>query len=505
MQYIIAHDLGTSGNKATLYNERGELVAAFTAQYATYIGSEGRVEQSAEDWWNAVILSTRKLLESSGMKNTDIACISFSGQMMGCLPVDADGNPLRPAIIWADMRSEKQAEQLRSVIDEKEFYRIVGHRPISSYTLTKLMWIRDTEPEIYKRAEKILQAKDFIIFKLTGKFATDYSDASGTNAFDLVGKKWSDTILDGVKIRKSIFPEPYPSTTVIGKVTREAASLTNLAEGTPVVLGGGDGSCAIVGAGIFGSKKAYSILGSSSWVAFETNTPLYDEEMRYVTWAHLDERKYQPCGTMQAAGLSISWLKENLAGYEEYAEKQEGQNALELIESAARNSPPGSNNLIYLPYLLGERSPRWDPQAKGAFIGLTSKHAKQDIFRSVYEGIAYNLKTIMNAIETKMQLDEIVLIGAGATSVLWRQILADVWEKPVLIPQYLEQATSLGAAIAGGIGIGIFTDFSIAEKINPTTGRINPDERNFPIYRKLYPLFEQSYANLKDIFRKMGE
>lgn len=505
MKYIIAHDLGTSGNKATLYDEHGTLVAASTFEYPTHIGPSGVVEQDANSWWTAVIQSTRKLLTDAEVRNSDIACVSFSGQMMGCLPVDAKGTPLRPAIIWADMRSEKQAEQLRASVPEREFYKIVWHRPISSYTLTKLMWVRDNEPDIYRKTYKTLQAKDFIVQKLTGKFATDYSDASGTNAFDLVAKKWSDTILSAVGIDKGLFPDPYPSTTVIGKVSAEAAGLTGLLEGTPVVLGGGDGSCAIVGAGIFGPQKAYAILGSSSWVAFETEAPLDDEQMRYVTWAHLDENKYQPCGTMQAAGLSISWMKQNLAGYETYAEKELGANAFDLIEEAAQKSPAGSNNLLYLPYLLGERSPRWDPSAKGCFIGLTSKHSKEDIFRSVYEGIAYNLKTIINAFELKTYLREITLIGGGARSTLWRQILADVWEKPILVPRYLEEATSMGAAIAGGVGVGIFKDFSIGERLNPSVLRLEPNIANAQAYRKLYPLFEASYMNLKEIFHKLGE
>ena len=505
MQYIIAHDLGTSGNKATLYDERGALVAASTFEYPTYIGTAGVVEQDANSWWNAVIQSTRALLSAANVRNSDIACVSFSGQMMGCLPVDRQGIPLRPAIIWADMRSEKQADQLRASVPEREFYRIVWHRPISSYTLTKLMWVRDNEPDVYRKTYKTLHAKDFIVQKLTGKFATDYSDASGTNAFDLVGKKWSERILNAVGIDPALFPDPYPSTTVIGTVSAEAARLTGLVEGTPVVLGGGDGSCAIVGAGIFGAQKAYAILGSSSWVAFETEAPLDDEQMRYITWAHLDGNKYQPCGTMQAAGLSISWMKQNLAGYETYAEKELGGNALDLIEEGARKSPAGSNNLLYLPYLLGERSPRWDPSAKGCFIGLTSKHSKEDVFRSVYEGIAYNLKTIIEAFELKTHLREITLIGGGARSELWRQILADVWEKPILVPRYLEEATSMGAAIAGGVGVGLFKDFSIGARLNPTVLRLEPNASAAQSYRKLYPLFEASYANLKDIFRKLGE
>jgi xylulokinase len=505
MQYIIAHDLGTSGNKATLYDENGNLIAASTTGYAAYVVQPGFVEQDADDWWNAIVESTRNLLALSKIKPSDIACISFSGQMMGCLPVDKAGKPLRRAIIWADMRSEKQAHVLSNAIPAKDFYRISGHRPISSYTLTKLMWVRDNEPDIYKRTEKTLQAKDYIVYKLTGVFATDFSDASGTNAFDLINKKWSKEILDSVGIRQEVFPDAYPSSKIIGYVSKDAAEKIGLVSGTPVVLGGGDGSCAIVGAGIAGNNKAYSVLGSSAWVAFQTEYPLFDEEMRIINWAHLDEKKYQPCGTMQAAGLSIAWLKQALAEHEVYLEENNSQNAMDLIESAVRDSPCGSNNLIYLPYLLGERSPRWDPNAKGAFIGLTAKHTKSDIFRSVYEGIAYNLKTILKAYENNTQISEITLIGGGAKSNVWRQIISDIWEKPIAIPKYLEEATSLGAAVAGGVGIGMFKDFSVSESFNPSVKKISPDSRNFEIYRKLYPLFEESYSCLKEVFRKLGE
>jgi xylulokinase len=227
--------------------------------------------------------------------------------------------------------------------------------------------------------------------------------------------------------------------------------------------------------------------------------------MRYITWAHLDDKKYQPCGTMQAAGLSIAWMKQNLAGYELFLEQEKDKNALSLIEECAQKAPAGSNNLLYLPYLLGERSPRWDPSAKGCFIGLTSKHSKNDIYRSVYEGIAYNLNTIVKAFELKTSLKEITLIGGGAKSLLWRQILADIWEKPILIPQYLEEATSMGAAIAGGVAVGIFKDFSISEKLNPTVLRLGPTLANAPKYRKLYSVFEESYVTLKGVFKKLEE
>jgi len=513
MNYIIAHDLGTSGNKATLYDERGVLVASSTTAYGVSTLRPGYVEQNPDDWWSAVASSMRDLLASSKVPASAIACVTFSGQMMGCLAVDGDGTPLRPSIIWADMRSGPQAKRLAEAMPQRDFYRITGHRPVSSYSLTKLMWIRDNEPEVFAKTAKVLQAKDFIVHKLTGVFATDYSDASGTNAFDLEKKVWSREILDAVDMDEGLFPAAHPSSTIVGRVRPEAAALTGLRAGTPVVIGGGDGSCAAVGAGVVRGGKAYNVLGSSSWIAFATDQPVYDPEMRTFNWIHLDEKKYSPCGTMQSAGLSVEWLRQTLAQHEMTLEGSGGGSALAQMNRAALESPCGANGLLFLPYLMGERSPRWDPSAKGAFIGLTAKHGKADIYRSVFEGVAYNLKTILLSLEASSlgassrgatsPIDEIVLIGGGAKSKVWQRILADVWEKPVVIPRYLDEATSLGAAVAGGVGVGIFPDFTVAETFNPGETRIEPDEKNAAVYRKLYPLFEESYACLKDVFARL--
>jgi xylulokinase len=500
MHYIIAHDLGTSGNKATLYDESGALVASSTTGYSTRTIQTEFVEQDPGEWWRAVVQSTRDLLASSGVVASQIACVTFSGQMMGCLPVDGKGNPLRPSIIWADMRSEPQAKRLAKAVPVEKFYRITGHRPVSSYSLTKLMWVRDNEPDVYRRTAKTLQAKDFVVAKLTGVFATDYSDASGTNAFDLVKKEWSKDILDAVGVRASLFPDAYPSSAVVGRVTAGAARTTGLLEGTPVVIGGGDGSCAAVGAGVVGEGKAYNVLGSSSWVSFASSQPVFDPEMRTFNWVHLDDRLYTPCGTMQAAGLSIEWLRQSLGEYELYMERTAGESSIAAMNEAALQAPRGSNGLVYLPYLLGERSPRWDPSARGAIIGLSSIHRKSDIYRCVFEGVAFNLKTIIASLEASSTIGEIILIGGGAKSQIWRQILAEVWDKPVVIPQYLDEATSLGAAIAGGVGVKMFADFSVAERFNPVRTRIDPDPEGAAVYRRLYPLFEESYAALKGVF-----
>lgn len=504
MKYVMAHDLGTSGNKATLYDEAGKLVASGLSPYGVRTDLGGVAEQNAEDWWVAVCRSSIDLLSSSGVRPHDIACVTFSGQMMGCLPVDSRGEALRPSIIWADMRAERQGKAIQTAIPPREFYRITGHRPSSSYGLAKLLWIRDQEPELFARTAKVLQAKDFIVHKLSGVFATDYSDAGGMGAFDLLSRRWSDRILSAVGLDAGLLPEPHPSTATVGRVHASAARATGLLEGTPIVIGGGDGSCATVGAGVVRPGVAYNVLGSSSWVSLATDEPIFDPDMRTFNWVHLDQTKYSPCGTMQAAGYSIAWMRSVLAALELRIEAEGGQDAYALIDEAVRSSPPGAKKLLFLPYLLGERSPRWNPDAKGAFIGLTASHGKGDVFRSVFEGVAFNLRTIIAGFSQVAPFGEIRLIGGGAKSAVWRRILADVWGLPVLIPAYLDEATSLGAAIAGGVGVGMYPDFSVAERFNPVVEREEPESAASAVYDELYPVFEKAYASLVEVFADLS-
>ena len=255
---ILAHDLGTSGNKATLYRADGTLVASCVHEYPTSYPQPGFVEQDPEDWWNAVCASTRELLEKTGMRPERIAAVSFSAQMMGCLPVDREGNPLRPMIIWADTRAVEEERWMVERIGMERGYEITGHRLSASYSAAKLLWVRRREPDIYRRCYKMLHAKDFIICRLTGEFVTDYSDASGTNLFDIRAKMWSEEILRALDLDEELLPELHPSTDIAGGVTKAAAEDTGLLEGTPVVIGGGDGSCACVGAGVVdeGSKRS---------------------------------------------------------------------------------------------------------------------------------------------------------------------------------------------------------------------------------------------------------
>ena len=494
-KYILAHDLGTSGNKATLYNIDGNLKASVVHDYQTFYPAVGHVEQNPHDWWKAVCQSTLELLEVSNVKNTQIEAVSFSAQMMGCLPVDKDGEPLRNMIIWADTRAKEQEIFMKRELGIEAVYQITGHRASASYSAAKLLWVKDNESDIYKQTYKMLHAKDYIVHRLTGKFVTDYSDASGTNLFDLKKKVWSEDILQALQIEKSKMPDLYKSTEVVAGVTEAAAAATGLLAGTPVVLGGGDGSCACVGAGVTKEGKAYNVLGSSSWISLATKEPVLDKEMRVFNWVHLDEDLYAPCGTMQAAGYSYSWYKNTL----------EKDSTYEIINQGIEKSTTGSNGLIYLPYLLGERSPRWNMDARGAFVGLSVTTTRDDMARAVLEGVGFNLKVIMDTLEQKHSIEDVILIGGGAKGAVWQQILADIWQKPLKIPRYLEEATSIGAAVCGGVGVGIYKDFHVIEQFNQTEKTVLPNQDLKEKYQELYQIFDKTYESLVGSYQAIAE
>lgn len=500
--YLLAHDLGTSGNKATLYTTDGELVKSVVASYPTNYFNNNWAEQDAEDWWRAVCDSTKQILR--GLNNQDVAAVSFSGQMMGCLCVDRRGVPLRKAIIWADQRAEREVETLRERLDEREFYRITGNRLSPSYGLAKLLWVKNNEPETYRQTHKMLHAKDYIVFKLTGRFVTDYSDASGTNLFDLNAFEWSENILAASGIAREKLPELRPSTFIAGEVGAAVAEQTGLAKGTPVVCGGGDGVCAGVGAGSVKEGVTYNYIGSSSWIALTTKQPVYDPEMRTFNFAHIIPGYISPCGTMQAAGSSYSWLKTQLCQMETELAKQQGVSPYDLINRQIAASPPGANGLLYLPYLLGERSPRWDSSAKGAFIGLKMEHSRADVYRAVLEGITLNLTLILEVFKQHVPIREMIVIGGGAQGEVWRQIMADAYRLNILKPHYLEEATSMGAAITGGIGAGVFQNFDVIDRFLTIETTQSPIDANVRVYEKLLPIFDASYHALKGVFRDLA-
>ena len=494
MNYLIAHDLGTSGNKATLYSADGRIINSRVYSYDVQITNGTWAEQDPEDWWRAVCETTKELIAEIDPK--DIAAVSFSGQMMGCLCVDANGNPLRNSIIWADLRSEKEEQFVRSQIAERDFYRITGHRISPAYSGFKFLWLKNNEPEIYAKTFKTLNAKDFIILRLTGAYVTDFSDASSTCLMDLNEFCWSNELLEIFGLSPDKMPEIKRSIDIAGTVTAEAARATGLLEGTPVVIGGGDGACAAAGTGCVKEGVANCVLGTSSWISITSQKPIFDEGMTTFNFAHILPYQVMPTGTMQTGGGALSWAVNTLY------ESGDGP-TYQRIQKELADSPIGAKGLFFLPYLIGERSPRGDTNAKGTFAGLTMEHKKIDMIRAVMEGVAFNFDVILKVFKSRMQIDELVTIGGGARTDAWLQILADVLNTTMVKPNYLEEATSMGAAITGGVGVGIFEDFNVISKFLRPEEKFTPNAENAAFYETRKPIFDDCYFALKDVFAKM--
>ena len=497
-EYILAHDMGTSGNKAVLYNVDNRKIITHAENYPLLHPESGMAEQDSELWWQAVCVSTRRIIQKAGIDSSEITSVSFSAIMNSLLPVDSAGNPLRNAMIWADNRSGAEAEQILKILKLEEIYSITGHRLDSRYFLSKMMWFRDNEPELYKRTRFFLQAKDFLAFRLTGNFITDFSDASHLGCFDIRRKDWSDEILSGTGFGRDKLPEIICSTDRAGTVTADAASLTGLKEGTPVYLGGGDGCCATAGAGVYKQGQAYTVLGTSAWTASLTESIIPSEDMVTFYFVHLDGKHYVPCGTMQSAGHSFKWAAEQFYAAE-LAEM--GNAAYAGIEADTEGKEPGAGGLIYLPYLLGERSPWWNDKAKGCFLGLSAMHDRSDMVHAVLEGVAVNLGIIVGAIEKQTGRADMKIIGGGATNRRWLSIIADVFGRDLYIPEYVLEATSLGAILCAGIGSGIFRDFSEAERINPVERVVEYDASRAEQYKLLSERFSLAYRAVEGLFK----
>lgn len=497
-QYLIAHDLGTSGNKASLFTTDGKLVKSYTAGYDVHFFHGNYAEQNPTDWLEAVYESTAKITE--GIDPTAILAMSFSAQMQCCLIVDENGQALRPAIIWADQRAIKEQKLLEEKIGFDRMYDITGHRVSASYSIEKLMWIKENEPELYAKTKYMLQAKDYVIYHLTGTFATDYSDGSGTNAMDLKGLCWSDEIIAAAGIDKEKLPPLHPSTYVAGNLTKDAASKLGLTTATKVVLGGGDGPCSAVGAGCIHDDELFLTFGTSSWIGGTTEEVFTDSDKVLFCFAHVIPGKYMPCGTMQAAGSSYSYIKNALCKEETEAAKAAGQDPYSIMNRYVESSPAGAKNLIFLPYLLGERSPRWNPNTSGSFLNIKPCHEKGDYVRAVVEGIAMNLELILKAYRKQLSISDLIFTGGGAKGNVVAQILANVLNCKLTRPDHVEEATSIAAAVIAGVGIGIYEDFQAVDQFLTVQDQLQPEADKIAVYEPLKQVFDKAYSSLVDLY-----
>lgn len=490
---IIAHDLGTTGNKASLHHDDGRLVASVTVPYPAHFAAGGVAEQSPADWWNAVVAATRDLIARTGTAATDIAGLVVSGQMMGAVLLDADGEPVRPAIIWADTRAGAQQRELEAAIGAERAYGILGHRLNPTYSVEKIMWVRDNEPDTWTRVRRVCVAKDFIVLRLTGRLATDRSDASGTNAYDQARGTWSDEVLQAARLDPALFPEILESTQIAGTLTDAAAAALGLHTGVRVVMGGGDGPLAAVGSGVVAPEDgAYVCLGTSSWISFAADAPLHDPAMRTFTFDNVVPGSFVPTATMQAGGASVQWIAEALSPDPAHPETSR--------ITAEASADVDTDDLYFLPYLLGERSPMWDPDARGAFIGLARHHGRAHLVRAVLEGTAFNLLSCIQAFrESGAVIDRIDAVGGGAQSDVYLSVLADVWGVPVRRRTIVEEANSLGAAVTAAVGLGL-TDFSAARALSEVTAEFTPDAGRHAVYAQRHARFVDAYTALAPWF-----
>ncbi len=493
-EMILAYDLGTGGNKASLYEVSGKCLASSFAPYQTLYPRSGLHEQRPDDWWDSVVKSTQILLEESSVDPREIECLAISGHSLGVVPINKEGQLLRESVpIWSDSRAGEQAEGFFRDADPDEWYKTTGNGfPRELYSVFKILWYRDNEPDTFRQIWKVLGTKDYINYLLTGQIQTDYSYASGSGIYDLEGWQYSPDLLEISGLSRSLFPDIIPSTEVIGTLSAEAASRLGLTTGVKVACGGVDNSCMALGAGNIQSGRVYLSLGSSAWIAVSADEPILDLESKPFVFTHVIPGLYTSAVSIFSAGSSYRWLRDQIfPDLIDQAGKAQ-QDVYDLMGSLAAQSPVGANKLFFNPSLAGGSSQEPNPAIRGALSGLDLGHSRADLARAGLEGIAMNLGLVLVVLKEKCQLSEdMVIVGGGSKSSLWRQILADVFNLNIIKTNIGEDAGSLGAAALAAIGCGLWDDFRVIDQIQEVETTTSPVPENHAVYQKLLPAYER--------------
>jgi xylulokinase len=489
-------DIGTGGSRALLVDEKGAVKGAFTAAHEDMQMLKPRwAEQRPEDWWKAAQSAMKGVLAETGVSGANVRGIGLSGQMHGLVVLDQNNEVIRPALIWCDQRSQSQVDFINQTLSVQTVLRCTANPVVTGFTLPKLLWLRDNEPENFARIRKVLLPKDYVRFKLTGEFATEVSDASGTSLFDVVNRRWSYEMADALHLDRTILPGVYESQEITGKVTAAMAAQLGLPAGTPVAGGGGDQAASAVGNGIVESGIMSCTLGTSGVVFAHMDEPHYDPQGRVHTFCHAVPGKWHVMGVTQGAGLSLQWFRNRFAPGEEYSR---------LTQEAA-TAQCGSQGLYWLPYLMGERTPHLDASARAAWVGLTASHTRADLIRSIVEGVSYSQKDGLAIIEQMgVPVKSIRISGGGARSVFWRQILADILNKPTVTVE-TQEGSAYGAALLAMTGTGVFG--SVVEACRATVREVEtvePRKAEAAVYAELYQIYRDIYPALKPIYNRMA-
>ncbi|ADQ04015.1 xylulokinase [Caldicellulosiruptor owensensis OL] len=499
--YFIGIDVGTSGTKTILTDSKGNILATATFEYPLYQPQIGWAEQNPEDWWDASVKGIRSVLEKSKVDPREVKAVGLTGQMHGLVMLDKNYNVIRPSIIWCDQRTAKECDEITEKVGKERLIEITANPALTGFTASKILWVRNNEPQNYEKVYKILLPKDYIRFKLTGEFATDVSDASGMQLLDIKNRCWSDEVLEKLGIDKDLLGKVYESPEVTGKINKAASEITGLCEGTLVVAGGGDQAAGAVGNGIVKTGVISSTIGSSGVVFAHLDEFKIDPQGRVHTFCHAVPGKWHVMGVTQGAGLSLKWFRDNFAHIEKAAFEFIDKDPYILMDQEAELANPGADGLIFLPYLMGERTPILDPYAKGIFFGITAKHTRREFIRAVMEGVVFSLKNCLDILhEMGIEVKEVRVSGGGAKSKLWKQIQADVFEMDVWTLNSKE-GPAFGAAILAAVGAGEYQKVEEAcDTMIQKVDSCRPNEKLFEIYRRTYKLYNSIYPRIKDLF-----
>ena len=493
--YFLGIDIGTGGTRALIMDASGRVISSGTEEHVPFASPHpGWAEQDPRDWWRACCVAVKKALHKSSVPGDEIACVGFSGQMHGAVLLDADGEVVRPALIWCDQRTEKQSRDLAEKFTTEKIIQLTCNPPLTNFTLTKILWVRENQPQLWARVRHIMLPKDYVRYRLTGDRAIDQADASGTLLLDVANRKWSEEILSGTGIDKSLLPALYESPDVCGKLSAEGAAATGLQIGTPVVAGAGDQAAGAVGMGIVRAGVVSATIGTSGVVFAATDRPALDPRGRLHTFCHAIPGRWHVMGVTQAAGLSLRWFRDTF-GVAPSSPINSMRDPYEFLSDEAANAPPGAGGLLWAPYLMGERTPHLDPNARGALVGITPAHHRGHIIRAILEGVAFSLKDSFSIFEEmKVPVTQIRLGGGGARSPLWRQIQADVYAHEVELVA-AEEGAAYGAAILAAVGAKHFASvdqacdavIQVAQKVPPHPANSALLQKNYATFRRLYP------------------
>jgi xylulokinase len=482
---VLGIDVGTGGTRAVVVDDAGLVVASAAEPHEPFASPRpGWAEQDPDDWWRACTGAVRAALERA--PRHAVAAVGLSGQMHGAVVLDEREQVMGPSLIWCDQRTEAECRTITELVGEERLIQLTGNPALTAFTLPKLMWIREHEPQIWRRVRAVLLPKDYVRLRLTGERATDVADASGTLLFDVANRRWSAPMLDAVELDERMLPLAYESPEVSGEITAAGAEATGLAPGTPVVAGAGDQAAGAVGMGVVRPGAVSATIGTSGVVFAATDRPARDPLGRIHTFCHAVPGRWHVMGVTQAAGLSLSWFVDRFGG--------DYQSATELAASA----PPGSGGVLWAPYLLGERTPHLDPDARGALVGLTATHGRAHVVRAILEGVAFSLRDTLTIFdEMSIPVDSIRLGGGGARSHIWRQIQADVYGQEVEVPR-ADEGAAYGAAILAGVGARVWPSVDAAcDSLVRIAARVAPDAEAAALLDGRYEAFRRLYGALK--------